>query len=493
MSLSSLSDFDYYTMIVNSSTYRNIPASAGILFGLVVLGCVSHWFIHRSKFVTEKSWAILSAWLIYTALLVVMTLFGLAFARLPPYAGQWTNSMFYTIMTLSMLLVFFANATFILNLLWWIIAMGLSLGLSISVVVHDLNNHEENSTTQVYINARAAVKWAFIIPMYGIVLLIGSYLSDITSRKRFLQRILMVKQQNQIIKEKTFNETMQKQFLESILPSNLVEKLQKQQEKITVSLTVSVKRGSLSQKHLGVSMLYADLVGFTSFSAQVDPFKVMVFLNELFQVFDGLCDDFNVYKIETVGDCYVAAVGVVTGEMVTAEVRADAPDSPSDLASLPTKEKASNASASASNAADLIGFAKAMLHGSREVMKPEVNTPATLRIGLHSVSPLLIDLLCDVMCACEKCLSILTCLLLFVLYLVLQGSCISGVIGTRNLKFSLLGDDVVTAALMEKTGTPDSIHASEDIVGLASREQWSRCKVVEGYYGKSVQTYLLEM
>ena len=226
--------------------------------------------------------------------------------------------------------------------------------------------------------------------MYGIVLLIGSYLSDITSRKRFLQRILMVKQQNRIIKQKTFNETMQKQFLESILPSNLVEKLQMQQEKITVSLTVSLKRGSLSQRHLGVSMLYADLVGFTSFSAQVDPFKVMVFLNELFQVFDGLCDDFNVYKIETVGDCYVAAVGVVTGDMVTAEVRADAPDSASDLASLPTKEKVSNASASASNAADLIGFAKAMLHGSREVMKPEVNTPATLRIGLHSVSPLLI-------------------------------------------------------------------------------------------------------
>jgi len=286
----------------------------------------------------------------------------------------------------------------------------------------------------------------------------GSYFNDVTSRRRFLQRILMVKQQNRIIKQKTFNETMQKQFLESILPSNLVEKLQKQQEKITVSLTDSVKRGSLSQKHLGVSMLYADLVGFTSFSAQVDPFKVMVFLNELFQVFDGLCDDFNVYKIETVGDCYVAAVGVVTGEMVTAEVRADAPDSPGDLAaSLPAKEQASTASASASNAADLIGFAKAMLHGSREVIKPEVNTPAALRIGVHS------------------------------------GSCISGVIGTRNLKFSLLGDDVVTAALMEKTGTPDSIHASEDIVGLVSREQWTTCKVVKGRYGRGVQTYLLEM
>ena len=59
-------------------------------------------------------------------------------------------------------------------------------------------------------------------------------------------------------------------------------------------------------------MLYADIVGFTSFSAQVDPINVMLYLNELFKTFDGLCDQFKVYKIETVGDCYVAAVGVVT-------------------------------------------------------------------------------------------------------------------------------------------------------------------------------------
>merc|ERR1719301_162698 len=68
---------------------------------------------------------------------------------------------------------------------------------------------------------------------------------------------------------------------------------------------------------MGVSVLFADLVGFTSYSAQVDPFKVMVFLNDLFQVFDGMCDEYNVYKIETIGDCYVAAVGVVTGELAS--------------------------------------------------------------------------------------------------------------------------------------------------------------------------------
>ena len=195
-----------------------------------------------------------------------------------------------------------------------------------------------------------------------------------------MQRILTVRQQAEIIREKTKSERVQKDFLESILPSNLVDGLQKQQ-----SIHSSVR--SMCHSHMGVSMLYADLVGFTAFPAQVDPFKVMVFLNDLFQVFDGLCDDFNVYKIETVGDCYVATVGVATGEMVTEQVRADAPDSSSDLAaSLLAKDSAGNASASASNAADLTCFAKAMVLGSRQVMKPVVGTPATLRVGIHSVS-----------------------------------------------------------------------------------------------------------
>merc|ERR1711934_1026044 len=97
--------------------------------------------------------AILSAWLIYTALLVVMTLFGLVFARLPPSSGQWPYSVIFTILTLSMLLVFFANATFILNLLWWIIAIGISLGLGIHVAVHDMHTTQEEWKMQAATNA----------------------------------------------------------------------------------------------------------------------------------------------------------------------------------------------------------------------------------------------------------------------------------------------------------------------------------------------------
>merc|ERR1711959_211812 len=76
----------------------------------------------------------------------------------------------------------------------------------------------------------------------------------------------------------------------------------------------------MSCRHFGVCIMFAELDGFTAFSAQVRPSLVMEYLNDLFLIFDGLCDDYDVYKVETVGDQYVAAVGVVTGKMHNEEV-----------------------------------------------------------------------------------------------------------------------------------------------------------------------------
>ena len=329
------------------------------------------------------------------------------------------------LLILSTLFVFFSGTTFTLNLLWWIIATALYYGLTLPVVAENqiaikgLKNFSPVLTTTFYITQ------SVLIGAYGIILLIGSYFQDITSRKRFLQRILMHKQQGQIIKEKTKNEDIQRNFLENILPSTLVGKLQMQQE-------VKISSGSfrtfraLSQTHAGVSMLFADLVGFTAFSAQVDPFKVMIFLNDLFQIFDGMCDQYNVYKLETVGDCYVATVGVVTGELLSTKM----------LSFSTVVNDSMKRRAALSNAKDLIGFAKAMLGGSRQVLKPVLNTPAIMRIGIHT------------------------------------GSCMSGIVGTRKLKFCLLGDMTVKAAQMEKYGRPDLIHASQEMVDLVPGESW---------------------
>jgi class 3 adenylate cyclase len=236
---------------------------------------------------------------------------------------------------------------------------------------------------------------------------------------------------------------------------------------------------SVSQSHKAVGILYADLVGFTSFSARVDPYKVMVFLNELFQIFDGLCDQHSAYKLETIGDCYVCSVGVVTGEQVGNELdvsllssisiagvdddtlgvsQGNKPEGSSKTWMKSSQKNDSVARlASASNSTDLVNFAKAMLIGSRKVLKPELNTPATVRIGIHN------------------------------------GPCISGIVGTKNMKFCLFGDTVETAALMEKLGTPDCIHASEAVAASVPEEPWEKCKVLNQRGGQTLQTYVLRV
>jgi phospholipid-translocating ATPase len=54
-----------------------------------------------------------------------------------------------------------------------------------------------------------------------------------------------------------------------------------------------------------VTVLYADIVGFTNWSSNQTPTDIVGKLSELFKNFDLLCVKFNVYKVHTIGDCYV--------------------------------------------------------------------------------------------------------------------------------------------------------------------------------------------
>lgn len=60
-----------------------------------------------------------------------------------------------------------------------------------------------------------------------------------------------------------------------------------------------------------MTLLPADVVGFTAMSKEVPPRQVMAFLNELFSKFDALCDVHGVHKVETAGDAYLVSAGVL--------------------------------------------------------------------------------------------------------------------------------------------------------------------------------------
>ena len=58
--------------------------------------------------------------------------------------------------------------------------------------------------------------------------------------------------------------------------------------------------------HDNVTILFADIVGFTSWSAGKLPEEIIEMLSSLFTRFDKLCVEYKIYKVHTIGDCYVA-------------------------------------------------------------------------------------------------------------------------------------------------------------------------------------------
>lgn len=59
-----------------------------------------------------------------------------------------------------------------------------------------------------------------------------------------------------------------------------------------------------------VTMLFSDIVGFTSICSTATPFMVIDMLEELYKDFDEFCGYFDVYKVETIGDAYCVASGL---------------------------------------------------------------------------------------------------------------------------------------------------------------------------------------
>jgi adenylate cyclase len=69
-------------------------------------------------------------------------------------------------------------------------------------------------------------------------------------------------------------------------------------------------RGERIADHIEMlSVMFADLVGFTEAAHDLPPEEVVAFLDDLVRTFDALADTNGVEKIKTIGDSYMAAAG----------------------------------------------------------------------------------------------------------------------------------------------------------------------------------------
>jgi class 3 adenylate cyclase len=98
------------------------------------------------------------------------------------------------------------------------------------------------------------------------------------------------------------------------------EQLEQEQGK-TERLLLNILPRSVSQRlkggekriadaHPDVSVLFADLVGFTQMSNGMSAEKLVNLLDEIFSSFDAIAGDAGVEKIKTIGDCYMLVGGL---------------------------------------------------------------------------------------------------------------------------------------------------------------------------------------
>ncbi|WP_172972061.1 adenylate/guanylate cyclase domain-containing protein [Roseibium aquae] len=86
-------------------------------------------------------------------------------------------------------------------------------------------------------------------------------------------------------------------LLLNILPSSIAEQLKNTNKPIADS-------------HNEVSVLFADLAGFTALSATMAPTDLLAMLNTIFSRFDELTQTLGLEKIKTIGDAYMVASGL---------------------------------------------------------------------------------------------------------------------------------------------------------------------------------------
>jgi adenylate cyclase len=144
----------------------------------------------------------------------------------------------------------------------------------------------------------------FLVGLNIIGMMLGYGLERI-NRLTFLQRLVIERQYKETKELRRESERL----LLNVLPVSVAERL---------------KRGEEVADYFDqVSILFADIEGFTPYSADKTPSEVVKILNQIFSAFDKLTEIYGLEKIKTIGDAYMVVSGLPTPQTDHLEVLAN--------------------------------------------------------------------------------------------------------------------------------------------------------------------------
>ncbi|CAD5945019.1 Adenylate cyclase [Planktothrix tepida] len=192
----------------------------------------------------------------------------------------------------------------------------------------------------------------------------------------------------QRVEERTADLRLEKERSEQLLLNILPEAIAEQLKQDTKAIASAIEE---------VTILFADIVGFTPLSSKVPPIELVGVLNEMFSIFDNLAEQNGLEKIKTIGDAYMVVGGLP----------------------LP---KPNHAEAIANMA---LGMQAAMSQFQAPLERFNIGSQFQIRIGINT------------------------------------GSVVAGVIGIKKFIYDLWGDAVNIASRMESSGEPGRIQVTE--------------------------------
>jgi adenylate cyclase len=138
----------------------------------------------------------------------------------------------------------------------------------------------------------------FVLNFAAISVMIYSLLWYFASEKQKL-RAIVDRQHEEIRLEKEKSERL----LLNVLPPAIAERLKRNEINI-------------AQGHADVTVMFADIIGFTRMTEELSPVETVKILNDIFSIFDDVADQYRVEKIKTIGDAYMACAGLDTGAQI---------------------------------------------------------------------------------------------------------------------------------------------------------------------------------
>lgn len=121
--------------------------------------------------------------------------------------------------------------------------------------------------------------------------------NDVLEAKVHERTLELEKKTAQIQSEKAVAEKL----LLNILPEEIADELKKFGR-------------SYARRHEEVTVLFADIVGFTDIAAKMSPDELVSQLDECFRGFDRIVEKYSIEKIKTIGDCYMCVSGLPTAD-----------------------------------------------------------------------------------------------------------------------------------------------------------------------------------